>query len=148
MKKIIILMALLSFIEMSTYAQFGSPGRKHSQQPEPLDKDYFLNKSAKFETAGWITFGAGLALGVTGFLIYQNNINTYWGGLNAAPGALCMVLGGGAVITSIALFTHASNCKKKAMDISGYLQEEKFPYLQGSSVACRAIPALGIKINF
>jgi hypothetical protein len=147
MKQIILMLALISAIDMAVNAQPLSP-RKHRPEPELQDKAYYLKKRDNLNTAGWILLGTGSALFITGYCIYQNNIETNWGGLNAIPGDFCMIIGGSAVITSIALFTRASNYKRKAMEISADLQEEKIPFLQGSSVASKAVPALSIRINF
>ncbi|HTQ27241.1 MAG TPA: hypothetical protein VMI35_03900 [Puia sp.] len=146
MKQMIILLAIVS-ITINSFAQGDPHSRVYAAYSQPHDSTYYINKSSSLNTAGWLLLGTGPVLMLTGYLVYQNNVDTDWLGLNMIPGIGCMVLGGAAIITSIPLLITASNYKKKALGVSLSLQGNKFPCLQGSMVGFRYVPALSVKIS-
>lgn len=83
MKPIIMLLISTLFVMHITQAQDSSqhsvsgPMVKSykSPKPEKYSLEYYTIKSRKFNTTGWILLCVGSAMGIGGYMIYQNNLN-------------------------------------------------------------------------
>ncbi|PWT70715.1 MAG: hypothetical protein C5B59_20140 [Bacteroidetes bacterium] len=148
MKKLFLLGMPITLISATAFSQ--GPLHKKYKEPPVQDKAFYLEKAQKYNTAGGILLGTGTVLFVTGVFVYENNKdNSGWfSEFDAAPGVLAMVVGGGAIITSIPLFIVGGNKKKKAESMTVNFQGQKVPQLSGSSLALRYVPSLSLRINF
>lgn len=107
---LIILILNLSFIN-TTFSQVLA--EEKNQSPQEL-YDFHISKKKANKTAGWITFGGGIAMIIGGF-----GINTSGGILdgdttNNSKGLWLSYLGGATTLASIPLFISAGKHKKKA----------------------------------
>jgi hypothetical protein len=85
MKQLIILFAACLLIMETSQAQ----DSLHQAKPNPsietyktpphmvYSSEYYMQKSRRMKTTGWIMIGAGTVIGITGYLIYQNQLNSY-----------------------------------------------------------------------
>ena len=148
MKKIFSFAMLIIFISANAFSQ-GPSSKKYKELPVQ-DKEFYLNKAKKYNTAGGVLLGAGSVLFVTGIFVYENNKDNsgLFSELDAVPGVFSMVVGGSAIITSIPFFIVGANKKKMAESMTVNFQGQKIPQLSGSSMALRYVPSLSLKINF
>lgn len=107
---LIILILNFSFIN-TTFSQVLEDEK--NQSPQEL-YDFHISKRKANNTAGWITFGGGIAMIVGGF-----GINTGGGiidndSTNNNKGLWLSYLGGATTLASIPLFISAGKHKKKA----------------------------------
>jgi hypothetical protein len=137
MKKIILFVLL-----------FVSATRILSQQTDtkhPITKQDYLAKSKNQKTGAWVLLGGGAALIATGFLIGDRKESSFD---DAGTGAVFGVLGFLSAVGSIPLFIASGRNKRKAMNVSTYLEIQQNPVARRTGLICRSSPALSIKINF
>jgi hypothetical protein len=149
MKQTILLLAVISLLGTSSKGQ-DNTGKKFRDLHEYSNQTKWMTRSDKLQTAGWVCLGTGSVAVVIGLAIYQNNVNDsgWFGDLNAMPGAICMGLGGSAIITGGVLLGQSARYRNKALKVSGFLRQEKFPTLQGSTISMHPVPALGVRVSF
>jgi hypothetical protein len=113
--------------------------------PDKNSKEFLEGKHNKLNTTGWILLGTGVALGVTGIIIYDHaNKAGDWGASdNLFGGVFLMIAGSALTIASVPVFIKAGYYKRKAMNMSANLRFE--PYQSG--VAIKQYPAIGLKIS-
>ena len=145
MKKIIIFLTVLS-IALNCF----------SQQTDSLRfiRSSYLLKSKNQKTAAWVLLGGGVALSVTGMVIYTSaykkavDENPFYLGTNANPaGAALATVGILASIGSIPLFIASGKNKRKALAISTGFKMEKASVIQGACFVKKSYPALSVKIR-
>ena len=78
MKQILLLFSILIFALEGTQAQDSLhttnpvPSTKKHMAPKTFTREDYMAKSRKLKTSGWILFGVGTVVGVTGLLVYNN----------------------------------------------------------------------------
>jgi len=121
-------------------------------------KTDYLRKSKNQKTAAWILLGGGMAMVVTGSIIYGNDYNKaaeqdpFWTavsyGSNVNPtGAVIATVGVLAAAGSIPFFIASGKNKKRARAISTGLKMENAPFIQRTSLVNRSYPAVSIKLS-
>lgn len=90
--------------------------------PDRESKDYYIQKSKKQKTAGWILLGAGAGLITTAFIVGNSNDATI-DDIGTSGGLV--IAGTLAGIGSIPLFIASSRNKRKAARASVYIQNEE-----------------------
>jgi hypothetical protein len=157
MKQLIILFAACLFLMETSRAQ----DSLHHAKPNPsvetyktpphmvYSSEYYMQKSRKMKTAGWILIGAGSVLGITGYLVYQNQINSYTNNLDNAllntAGSTVMMVGGSAmVVVGIPVLIRSGYYKRKALSMSANL---KFEQVQ-TGISMIQYPAIGLSFQF
>lgn len=144
MKKIILFIMLL-IMSAASFSQETKPS------PALTKQDYLL-KSKHQKTAAWVLLGGGLALTVTGIIVYSNYVTSAndpftllaransggAGGVLTAIGVLAM---GG----SIPLFLASGKNKKRAMSVS--FKNETAPQIQKGGFVSLPVPSLALKIG-
>jgi len=145
MKKIIVSLTAL-IIGMSCFCQ-----RADSLQAIKTD---YLRKSKNQKTAAWVLLGGGIALTVTGMIIYSNAYTNavendpWYFGTDANPtGAVIATVGLLSSAGSIPLFIASGKNKKRALAISTSFKMEKASMVQRAMVVRRSYPALSIRIG-
>src|SRR6516162_3498651 len=84
MKKLLLILALLGFILPALQAQDSlkaNPNLSRSQNyarsnPSNNTREYYLQKSNRMKTAGWILLGVGSALTIGGIIVYNDAMNS------------------------------------------------------------------------
>ncbi|MES1181247.1 MAG: hypothetical protein ABUL44_00475, partial [Flavobacterium sp.] len=111
------------------------------------DKDSYLLKSARLQTAGWILVSTGAVLTTAGILIINNTNSGNFGNdfNNAIGGFVCYVFGIAAISTSIPLFIVSGVMKRKAAKLSFNNQRILMPVQNG--FVARFQPALTLSIR-
>ena len=135
MKKITIGTLLLAFATTSFSQQ---TVQKHS-----MTKTDYLQKSKRQKTFAWICTGvgvSGLALTIM-FVTVANDLDSEF------AATVPYFISGACVASGIVLFVASGKNKKKAMAASAFLNMEKVPVLQGTSVISQSFPAIGLKIK-
>ena len=145
MKKIIVSLTVL-IIGTSCFCQ-------HADSLQSIKTDY-LQKSKNQKTTAWVLLGGGIAMTVTGMIIYQNAYNKAvendpWSfGLDANPtGAVIATVGLLSSLGSIPLFIASGKNKKRAMAISTSFKMEKASVIQGAGFVKKSYPALSLKFG-
>ena len=125
---------------------------RHGRYSQPnYDKEYYLRKSSKMNTAGIILLCAGTALTVGGIIVYNDAMNSEdWGDglVNGAGGYIAIVAGSAMVITSIPILIVAGSNKRKAMEMSGSLNLQPYRQLADHGLATNFVPSIGLKLSF
>jgi len=117
-------------------------------------KTEYLRKSKNQKTAAWVLLGGGIALTVTGMIIYSNaytsaveNDPWYFGSDANPTGAVIATVGLLSAAGSIPLFIASGKNKKRAMAISTSFKMEKASIAKGTMMVRRSYPALSIRIG-
>ena len=139
MKTIILSIAVLLFISHS-YAQ---------QRVRPVhDKDYYLQKSQKLNTGGWILVTTGAIATTAGILVINNNQNgnDFSSDFNGTFGGLALTtVGIVAVMGSIPLFVVGGHLKRKAARVSFNNQKILLP--SQNSFVTKIQPGISLHIS-
>ena len=123
-----------------------------------IAKADYLRKSKNQKTAAWVLLGGGLAMAITGTIIYDRAYNkaaeedpfgtVLSAGTNVNPtGAVIATFGTLAVIGSIPFFIASGKNKKKARSMSTGFKMENAPSIQRASLVNRSYPAVSIKVS-
>lgn len=137
MKRILIAITICSMAANMGWSQV-------NQQPSPKMTDpelghYYLNKSKKQKTTGFILMGVGLAAWFGGAaMMVQDDLE----GNSIDNGAVVMYLGFGATVASVPLFISAAKNKGRAEILLRY---ENVP-VGFVPQAPRSIPAVGVRV--
>jgi hypothetical protein len=152
MKKLLIFTASLIFTLTICNAQDSlhsvSPNtsmeKKYYTNPEINSKEYFLAKSSRMNTTGWLLVGVGATLGVTGYFIYQNNKNGDLNQLDDTYAGYLAIIGGTAMVAvGIPVLIKSGYYKRKAMAMTASINLE--PCQLG--LAVKHFPTIGISIH-
>jgi hypothetical protein len=145
MKKIIVSLTAL-IIGMSCFCQ-------HADSLQSIKAEY-LKQSKNQKTAAWVLLGGGIAMTITGMIIFSNDYNNAvlddpWAvGTNTNPtGAVIGTVGLLSCAGSIPLFVASGKNKKRAMAISTSFKLEKASVIQGPAFVKKSYPALSVKIG-
>src|SRR5690349_17925632 len=103
-----------------------------------IAKADYLRKSKNKKTAAWVLLGGGIAMGITGTIVYNNAYNKAavedpWFGTALetaninATGVLIATVGVLAAVGSIPFFIASGKNKKKARSMSSGLKMENAP---------------------
>ena len=132
MRKLTIICLLVIF-GTTSFSQETSSSQK-------LTKEDYLLKSKHQKTAAWVMLVGGVAIGVGGAAWAASD----W--YASAPDVL-LVVGGASILGSIPLFIASGKNKRKAMDVSAFIEMQKTPQMQLARINMNSYPALGIKIS-
>ena len=145
MKKIIVSLTAL-IIGTSCFCQ-------HADSLQSIKTEY-LRKSKSQKTAAWVLLGGGIAMTITGMVIYSNAYtdavedNPWYFGTDANPaGAVIATVGLLSCAGSIPLFIASGKNKKRGMAISTSFKMEKASVIQGAGLVKKSYPALSLKIG-
>jgi uncharacterized membrane protein len=162
MKQIILIFVVLFVVLESSRAQDSirniAPGPSFklykTAPPAKFSYEYYIVKSNKFKTTGWVLAGLGTVLGVTGLIIYENHLHQEytWDELgdeiaNSAGAELLMIAGSTMVLVSIPVFITSLHYKKKALNMSASLKLESYHEIYQTGITQNHYPALGITIR-
>jgi hypothetical protein len=139
MKKIIILSLLLVFATAS-FAQEVAPKQHWTET------DYY-KKSKKQKTAAWVFTGAGSAILLTTLFVEAFSTAVTLGESKATGTTLPYAIGGACVATGVVFFIASGKNKKKAKEVSAFVNMERAPVLQAAVTRNQSFPVLGVKIN-
>ena len=106
------------------------------------NSEYYLAKSKRQKSGGWIMLGGGAALIGTGFLIGDREESSFD---DAATGAILGGVGVLLMLGSIPVFIASGKNKRKASSIS--FNNMMTPQIKNSSLVYIPIPAVSLKIN-
>lgn len=162
MKPIIILLIPVFFIMQKTHAQ-DSPKQfapdpiyksDKNQRPEKYSLEYYTVKARKHNTAGWILFGLGTAMGVGGYISYEHSLHQEYNWdqmgdaiVNSYGSAFLMVAGSTMVLISIPVLISSWHYKKMALRMSASLKMETGHELNQSGMISNHYPAIGVTIR-
>ena len=107
-----------------------------------LKQDY-LQKSLSKKKTGWIMFGTGAALVLSGLILANGDESSF---SQSATGALMTIGGGGLVVTSAFFFSSAQSYKKKALLLSLQMERARSIYL--TTITNRHYPSIQISLSF
>jgi hypothetical protein len=145
MKKIIVFLTAL-IIGMSSFCQ-----RADSLQSIKTD---YLRQSKNQKTAAWVLLGGGIAMTITGMIIYSNDYtravedNPFYLGTDADPaGAVIATVGLLSCACSIPLFIASGKNKRRALSVSTGFKMEKASVVQGSVMIKKSYPALSVRFG-
>jgi hypothetical protein len=158
MKKLLLILALLGFTLPALQAQDSlnaKPNLSKSQNyarsnPSNNTREYYLQKSNRMKTAGWILLGVGSALTIGGIIVYNDAMNSEdWvnGIYNGAGGYIAIIAGSAMVVTSIPILIVAGNNKKKAMELSSSLKLEPYQQIHEASLATQWVPSISFRLS-
>lgn len=111
------------------------------------DKQYYLEKSKRQRTTGWVLAGMGTAMIVVGAITFNQNFNIDWTSEGSGGGDIegwVMVLGVPVALSSIPFFVSASKNKGRAEMMAG-------PGVQPIRITDRQVrsaPGITITIRF
>jgi hypothetical protein len=148
MKKVVILSLLLTFT-VTSFCQQTVPNQTTAQTN-------YLQKSKKQKKVGWVLIAGGAASIVTSIVIPQDG-NTglqidplggiYEGHKNDGIKGAFGLTGVVAMLGSIPFFIASGKNKRRAMNVSGFLQMEKAPVLHTTGLATQRFPALAVRLQ-
>ncbi len=145
MKKILTSLTVL-IIGISCFCQ-------HTDSLQSIKTDY-LRKSKNQKTAAWVLLGGGVAMTITGLIMYSNDYNNavednpWYFGTDANPaGAAIATIGLLSCAGSIPLFIASGKNKKRALSVSTGLKMERASVIQGPAFVKKSYPALSLKIG-
>jgi len=116
MKKMMLLLTV-SLFALVTYSQSLNP---------TLTKDYYLQKSKKQKTTGWVLFTGGTTMAVIGGLVFSDHFD--YGSDAATDASSFLVLGGVFLdLLSIPFFISSASNTRKAASISFNTQKLLLP---------------------
>jgi hypothetical protein len=116
------------------------------EKPAPLQSgEYYAKRSKNRKKTAWILLGSGAALFVGGIAVATQQKDEIEAGVS-----LVLISGAGVVtsLVSIPFFVSANINKRKAMNISSYLEMQKSPVKMQSRSLNNSYPALAVKLNF
>jgi hypothetical protein len=141
MKKIIISVLML-IIAIATFSQ-------QTKSSMTLTKQDYLQKSNNKKKVGWIMFGGGTTLLLTGIIISRGEIihESFWGPDYKNDGIkgtfyFCGTL---SMLGSIPFFISSHHNKKKAASLS--FKNEMVPGIYKSSLVYNSVPSLALKFK-
>jgi hypothetical protein len=137
MKKVVVFTMLL-FTATNSFCQKKNAG-------EPLSRQDYLVKSKNQKTAAWVLLGGGAVLIGTGLLIGDRKESSFD---DAATGGIIGIAGALSMITSIPLFIASGLNKRKAMDVSAYLEIRRNPAQTLTAGSFRSYPTFSLQLNF
>jgi hypothetical protein len=140
MKKIVLILLLLSFT-FSSYSQ--------RITKDLSEATYYLQKSKKQKTAGWLLLSGGTVMCASGYVvfIYEGLQGDGIYGTKAKLALAMFYAGGAAIVGSIPLFIASARNKGISMSATtGLKMENNISQLQPSFVKA-SYPALSLKIN-
>jgi hypothetical protein len=156
MKQLMLSMVILFFIVETSKAQdslhYPTPNpaieKYNAHHPVTFTSEYYMARSKKLKTTGWILISAGAAISVTGYFVYQNqltsNSDSFNSQINNTFGSIFLMAAGSAmVIVGIPVLIRSGYYKNKALDLTAILNLE--PYQTGLSM--KRYPAIGLKIQ-
>lgn len=156
MKQIMLLLAAFLFIleisqaQDSLHATTPNPSNARSYPPvNPyFSSEYYMNKSNKMKTTGWVLISVGTVLGIAGYFVYENQLNTDYNSIDDAIGstlgATILMAGGTAmVVVGIPVLIKSGYYKRKALNMSAMMKFETYQ----TGVAFKQLPALGLSIR-
>ena len=131
---------------------------QQTQNLQPIQKTDYLDKSKNQKTAAWILLGGGVAMTITGTVIYHNAYSKAaeedpFGtlvtlGTNVNPGgAVLATVGLLSTIGSIPFFIASGKNKRRASFVSTSFKMENAAIVQRASLVKRPYPALSLKIG-
>ena len=150
MKKVFAVAILLA-IATNAFSQ-------HADSLRSVARTEYLRKSKNQKTAAWVLLGGGVAMFITGSIIYNDAYNkaaeqdplgtllSYGTNVNPTGGYIALA-GTLAALGSIPLFIASGKNKKRAMAISTGFKLEKASVLQGTAMIRKSYPALSLKIG-
>ncbi len=162
MKPIVIFLTAIFFISNNIHAQDSSnqitpdPAYKlrENQKPEKYSLEYYTIKAKKRNTAGWILFSLGTAMGIGGYFAYENSLQQEynWNEMgdaiaNSYGSAFLMVAGSTMVAISIPVLISSWHYKKKALRMSASLKMGTSHELNQSGIMSNHYPAVGVNIH-
>jgi hypothetical protein len=123
-----------------------------------IKKTDYLQKSKNQRTAAWVLLGGGIAMTVTGTVIYGNAYDKAaeddpFGtlvsfGTNVNPtGAIIATAGLLAAASSIPFFIASGKNKRRARAVSTGFKMEHTPAIQRASIVNRSYPAVAMEIS-
>jgi hypothetical protein len=131
----VLLLALLVGFSTQTFAQ-------------EMSKENYLEKSRKQKTTAWILLGGGVAMAVTGAILFDENFILFGASdaedNKAGIGGAMFVVGGLATLGSIPLFISSGSNAKKAALMSFKNQPLNTPRYAGNIP--KSIPSIHISI--
>lgn len=139
MKKIIIITWLLVFAATS-FSQQSAPKQHWTET------DYY-KKSKRQKTAAWIFTGAGSVVLLTTLLVEAFSVAVTLGTDKASGTTLPYAIGGACVATGVVLFVASSKNKKKAKAASVFINMEKTPAIQYTTLKSQSFSSLGVRIS-
>ena len=125
---------------------------------QSVNETDYLQKSRNQKTAAWLLLGGGIAMTVTGMVIYGNALDKAAEddpfvtvlslGTNANPtGAIIATVGSLAAIGSIPLFIASGKNKRRASAVSTSFKMEDMRTIHRAAIVHRPYPAIAIKIS-
>jgi hypothetical protein len=119
---------------------------QHSNNAKPAINTDYIQKSNQQKTAGWILFGGGVVLAMTG-AVKVISISPYNEELfhQANSGQVLILVGTASMLGSIPLFIACSRNRRKAISLS--FKNEYNKQIQEGTVACKVVPSLSMKIE-
>lgn len=106
-------------------------------------KEYYLGKSKRQKTTGWILLGTGTAAIVSGLLIEAPNRGT--GNSQSYTGGFLEVGGILSALTSIPFFIGSSKNKKKATTLA--ISTQRILQPRQNSIVLQGLPTVSIMIS-
>ena len=147
MKRFFLFTAAFFMLFGSSMAQRMDTATKYVYLPAPHSTYEYLQRAKGASTAAWALLSAGTFFMGAGYLIALNQDTYDFMSGNELAGYFSMALGASAVITSVPFFIMAAHYRKKATRLNASFTTSRVPYLQGSSVGLRFVPALTVKIS-
>lgn len=134
MKKIVVFLWLIVF----SLASFG----QKTDSTTTIAKPDYMRKSNNQKVLAWVLTGGAVAIFVGAVVHDVNNLFTDESAGTGWYIASAAMLGGG-----ITLFIASSKNRKKANDLSFFMNLENVPTLQGAVVANHPVPSIGLSIK-
>ncbi|HEV8081349.1 MAG TPA: hypothetical protein VGP43_11585 [Chitinophagaceae bacterium] len=137
MKKIITY-ALFFFMVTSCFSQ-------QTNLSQSLNRQEYLKKSKTQKTAAWILLASGttlIGIGLSNALGEQSSFDHAITGIGTAGVGVLSIIG------SIPLFIASGRNRKKAMNVSVFLEMQHNPFQTGTILRFPSYPAFSIKLNF
>lgn len=138
MRKLLLLFSFVCFAIVS-FSQ-ASVDRK-------LTREYYLHKSHRQKTAGWVLLGSGAALVVTGGIIGSQGVDDPDEGLGQHfdQGVALFTTGVLTGLASVPFFIGSSRNVRNAAAIS--FKEQKMLVPQCNTIATKTVPAISIRFS-
>ena len=127
-----LLIFILAMIPFGGYSQ---------TEKQDFSKEYYLEKSKRQESSGWVLLAAGTAMGIGGIIIV-NQGDIYSADFEA--GAVLVLAGAASGLASIPFFISSGSNSRKAARLSFIPQKYIYPNREFPGMQ----PALSLKIDF
>lgn len=115
---------------------------------QEMSKENYLEKSRKQKTTAWILLGGGVAMAVTGAILFDENFILFGASDSednkAGIGGAMFVVGGLAALGSIPVFISSGSNAKKAAQMGFKIQPLNSPRYLGNIP--KAIPSISLSI--